>query len=77
MAAVGELEQEYGDRVDFVIVGAEETRARAAELERYHIASRGHGLVAFDQAGEVVVTIAGHAYGKEEVRMAVKQVARE
>ncbi len=61
-------------RVDFVIVPAEETAARGDELERYFLASRGHGLVAFDQAREPVVIIAGHRFGREEIEMAVAQV---
>ena len=72
---MGELELEYGDRVDFVIVEAEETKARGDELERYLLASRRHGLVAFDAAGEVVVTIAGHQFGREEIVMAIDQIA--
>jgi len=72
---VGELETEYGDRVDFVVVEAEETQQRKDELERYHLASRSHGLVAFDAAGEVVVTIAGHQFGREEIEMAIGQIA--
>ena len=72
---MGELELEYGNRVDFVIVEAEETKVRADELERYLLASRRHGLVAFDAAGEVVVTIAGHQFGREEIVMAIDQIA--
>lgn len=75
MAAVGELEKEYGDRVNFVIVEPEDTKARTAELERYQLASRRHGLVAFDASGEVVVTIAGHQFGRDEIMMAISQVA--
>jgi len=65
---------EYGDRVDFVIVEPEDTKARTQELEEFQLASRRHGLVAFDQAGEVVVTIAGHQFGREEILMAMHQV---
>jgi len=71
---VGELETEYGEQVDFVIVDAEETKQRADELELYLLASRSHGLVAFDAAGEVVVTIAGHQFGREEILMAIGQI---
>lgn len=71
---MGELELEYGDKVNFVIVEPEDTKARAEELERFQLASRRHGLVAFDAAGEVVVTIAGHQFGREEILMAVAQV---
>jgi hypothetical protein len=71
---VGELETEYGDQVDFVVIDAEETEQRGDELELYLLASRSHGLVAFDAAGEVVVTIAGHQFGREEIVMAIGQI---
>lgn len=73
MAAVGELQNEYPDRVSFVIVPGAETKQRTAEIERYHLASRGHGLVAFDAAGEPVMTIAGHQFGRDEIVMAIQQ----
>ncbi len=73
---MGELETQYGDQVDFVIVEPEETKQRTAELERYLLASRRHGLVAFDAAGEVVVTIAGHQFGRAEIEMAIVQITQ-
>jgi hypothetical protein len=39
VAAVGELETEYGDRVRFVIVEPEETAQRAAEIQEFGFAS--------------------------------------
>jgi hypothetical protein len=74
VAAVGELRSEYAGRVEFVVVPAAETKQRQAEIEDYHLAPRGHGLVAFDRAGEAVCTIAGHSYGREEIVMAIGQV---
>ena len=65
---------EYGDRIDFVVVSADETKRRTAEIERYMLASRRHGLVAFDAAGEVVLTIAGHQFGRPEIEMALGQI---
>lgn len=76
MAAVSELRAEHGDQVDFVIVSAEETAKRADEIERYQLAARKHGLVAFDASGEAVLTIAGHAFGKPEIEMALAQIAK-
>ena len=75
MAAVSELRDQYGEKVDFTIVSAEDTAARQDEIERFHLAARKHGLVAFDSLGEPVLTIAGHNFGKPEIEMAVKQVA--
>ena len=51
----------------------EETAEREDELERYNLASRSHGLVALDQAGEAVVTIAGHRFGRPEIELAIGQ----
>jgi len=67
---------EYGDRVNFVVVGAEETKQRGDELELYMLSSRRHGLVAFDAAGEVVLTIAGHQFGRPEIEMAIGQIVQ-
>lgn len=75
VAAVGELRDVYGEKVDFVIVPAAETAKRGAEIERYNLAVRKHGLVAFDARGEAVLTIAGHTFAKPEIEMAVAQVA--
>jgi hypothetical protein len=72
---VGELREERGDEIEFVIVPAEETAARAEELEYFHLMSRKHGLVAFDAFGEPVLTIAGHSYGRPEIEMAIRQIA--
>jgi hypothetical protein len=74
VAAVDGLRAEYEGRVEFTIISPEETAERGAELEALHLISRGHGLVAFDQAGEAVVTIAGHNFGEDEILMAVGQV---
>jgi hypothetical protein len=73
-AAVSELRDEYSDRVDLTVIPAEETKVRQDELERYHLKSRGHGLIAFARSGDPVVTIAGHNFGKEEILMAIGQV---
>ena len=67
---------EYRDRVNFVVVGAEETKQRGDELELYMLSSRRHGLVAFDAAGEVVLTIAGHQFGRPEIEMAIGQIVQ-
>ena len=72
VAAVGELEQEYGDRVDFVIVSAEDTKLRQDEIERFGFAEKMHGLVAFDADGEAECLLPGHNFGKEEIRAAVE-----
>ena len=76
MAAVGELRNVYGEKVDFVIVDAADTAKRTDEIARYNLAVRKHGLVAFDASGEPVLTIAGHAFGRSEIEMAVMQVAK-
>ena len=70
--AVGELAEEYGDRVDFVVVPAEETAQRADEIERFGFTHLRHGLVAFGPDGEVVAKIPGHDYGADEIRAATE-----
>ena len=66
----------HGDKVDFVIVDATETAQRADEIARYNLAVRKHGLVVFDAAGEPVLTIAGHTFGRPELEMAMAQVVK-
>ena len=72
---MSELTQELGDQVTFTIVPPQETARAADDLDRYLLSSRGHGLVAFTATGEAVVAIAGHQFGREEILMAVHQVA--
>jgi hypothetical protein len=76
VAAVSELRDEYAGQVEFVVVPAEETARRGQEIERYHLAARKHGLVAFDRSGAVVVTIAGHQFGREELLLAIAQASQ-
>jgi hypothetical protein len=77
VAAVGELEEEYGERVDFVVVPAEETARRRDEIVAFGFEELKHGLVAFDPAGVPQVTLPGHQFGKEEIRAAVETVLEE
>jgi hypothetical protein len=74
VAAVGELETEYGDRVRFVVIEPEETARRAAEIEEYGLAEMRHGLVAFSASGEPLVKIPGHQFGKPEIVHAIDVV---
>ena len=74
---MGELEQEYGDRVDFVIVSAAETEQRHDEIVEFGFVDLKHGLVAFDLEREPVVKIPGHAFGREEIEAAVLEVLPE
>jgi hypothetical protein len=76
VAAVSELREEHGEAVDFVIVSPEETKTRGAEIERYLLSARRHGLVAFEVSGEPVFAIAGHNFGKAEIEVALAQVTK-
>ena len=76
MAAVSELREVHGDAVDFVIVPATETARRGAEIERYNLVARKHGLVAFDASGEPLLSIAGHDFARPEIEMAIQQIAK-
>jgi hypothetical protein len=72
--AVGELEQEYGNLVDFVIVPAEETKARQDEIDLYGFTAAMHGLVVFDRDGAPAVKMPGHQFGREEILAAMHEV---
>ena len=71
---MGELETEYGDRVDFVLVSAEETMQRQDEIDAFGFTEQKHGLVAFTPDGEALVKLPGHQYGEPEVRAATEAV---
>ena len=71
---MGELQEEYGTRVDFVIVPAEETAHRGEELAAFGFTEARHGLVAFTADGVPLVKLPGHELEKEEIRAAVEEV---
>jgi len=71
---VGELEQEYGERVQFVIVPAEETARRQGEIEELGFSDMKHGLVVFDVQGEAAVRMPGHQFGKQEIQAGLEGV---
>jgi hypothetical protein len=71
---VGELALEYEGRVEFVIVPADQTARRTAEIDAYGFTDQKHGLVGFGSDGRVLVKIPGHDYGKPRVREAVETV---
>ncbi len=71
---MSELETEYGDRVNFNVVPAEQTAQSADEIELYGFTALKHGLVGFNSAGEAVVKIPGHQFGKDRIEEAVQTV---
>ncbi|MFT7680363.1 MAG: hypothetical protein ACI8QC_004369 [Planctomycetota bacterium] len=71
-AAVSELETEYGDRANFVIVSPEDTQKATADIEKYGFTDNKHGLVVFDAAGEVVAKMPGHDYPKSDIEANLK-----
>ncbi len=77
VAAVRELEQEYGDRVAFHVVPAEETMRSQAAIEEYGFTAQKHGLVVFSGSGEPRAKLPGHQFGKEEIRAAIDEVLAE
>jgi hypothetical protein len=74
VAAVGELETEYGDRIDFVIVPAEETARRGDEIEAHGFTALKHGLVGFGPDGEARVRMPGHQFGRAEIEAALPEL---
>ena len=71
---MGELEGEYGERVDFVLIPAEETARRKDEIDAFGFTELRHGLVVFTSTGEPRVKLPGHQFGKEEIVAAIDLV---
>ena len=69
-----ELEVEYADRVNFVIVSPEDTAGAPEEIEAFGFKDDGHGLVIFDGEGEVAGKLPGHNYGRAEIEAQLKTV---
>ncbi len=69
-----ELEPEYQGRVRFNVIDAVETAKRPQEIEEFGFTELRHGLVAFTPAGEPVVKLPGHQFGKTEIVSAIDQV---
>lgn len=72
-----ELEEEYGDQVDFVVLPAKETARRGDEIEMFGFTKKKHGLVVFRASGEVAATLPGHEYQKPEIEEALQTVIEE
>ncbi|MEX1025100.1 MAG: hypothetical protein WD226_08485 [Planctomycetota bacterium] len=71
---MSELEQEYGEQVDFVIVPAEETALCGDDIEAFGFTELKHGLVIFDGEGRTAATLAGHQFGRAEIERALTGV---
>ena len=71
---MGELEQEYGNRVDFRVMRPEETAAASADIEAFGFTELRHGLVAFSPEGEALVKLAGHSFGRDGIAAAAETV---
>ncbi len=69
---MSELALEYEGRVLFQLIPAEETSRRAEEVASYGFGALRHGLVGFNRAGQVLVTLPGHEFGKPEIRAAIE-----
>jgi len=73
VAAVSELEEEYGDRVTFRVIPADETNRRQDEIASFGFTDQRHGLVIFGPEGEAVVKMPGHQFGREEIEAGLKR----
>jgi hypothetical protein len=73
-AAVSELEEEYAGQVTFTIIEPEVTKTNG-DVQAYELDT--HGMVAFDPAGEVITTLPGHDFGKEEIEEMIGTVLGE
>ena len=74
VAAVGELQTEYGSRIYFNVVPAEESLKRTDEINGFGFEAQLHGLVAFDADGEALVKIPGHQFSKQEIEDAIQVI---
>jgi hypothetical protein len=72
VAAVSELEQDYGDRVYFNVISAEETARRQDEIKAFGFEAKRHGLVVFTSDGEPLVKVPGHQISREQIEALVK-----
>ena len=70
---MGELQNEYADRVRFTIVPADETARSSAALEEYGFTALKHGLVVFSKGGEPLLKIPGHQFGRVEIEAGIEQ----
>jgi len=69
---VGELQNEYTDRVRFTIIPAEETARSSEALEEYGFTDLKHGLVVFAANGEALVKLPGHQFGREQIAAGIE-----
>ena len=77
VAAVGELEKDYGRWMDFNVIPAEVTAESQEEIEAFGFAELRHGLVVFDAAGDVAATLPGHQFGRSEIEAALQPLLSE
>ncbi len=71
---MGELEQVYGDRMDFNVVSAEVTAQSQDEIEALGFGDLRHGLAIYGPSGEPEVTLPGHQFGRAEIEAALRGV---
>ena len=71
---MGELEKEYGDKVVFNIISADETEKRQDEIDKFGFTALRHGLVVFGPDGKVEAKLPGHQFERSEIEAAMKGV---
>ena len=69
---MGELQKEYEGRIRFTIVPPGDTAELGRELEEYELGS--HGLVGFSPDGEVVATLPGHSFERDQIVGVIEQL---
>ena len=69
-----ELETEYADQANFVIVSPEDTAAAGEEIKSLGFEEARHGLAIFDSEGKAVGKLPGHNYGREDIEALLKTV---
>ena len=71
---MGELKVEYEGRIQFVLIDAEETAQRGAEIDEYGFTDQLHGMVGFTSNGTALVKMPGHLFGKQEIVQAIEEL---
>ena len=72
---MSELAAEYEGRINFTIEPASSEEGKAAAVE-YDFGMQRHGLVGFDAAGALKITMAGHNHTKKDIDAKLQELLR-
>ncbi len=72
---MSELTAEYEGRINFTIEPAGSKAGKAAAV-KYDFGMQRHGLVGFDAAGALKITMAGHNHTKKDIDAKLQELLR-